>query len=176
MDQKAVVKLIFLDLKGDGLLHLPPPHPPFKISKKIVSQSSPFLGELYETSRGVYLSRSDDPVAVMILLKIFHGVDPQVPVELITPVNVARIAALSLKWKCTQNLGTYPSLWLSILEKRGGGEHEPWIYWLKIGKAFGTEDIINSIVVKHGSTMWRDSGYDELESLKFAVHNEIIGM
>ena len=172
----AVQPTVSLDPHGNGIIQLPPPHPRYQVSTQTLCLASPFLAELYTTANFVRTSEDDDPKAVIILLKIFHFIDPDISEELITPKNVAMIARLCEKWKCEKALGPYPKMWLSILEKNYPEKREPWQLWLRIGKAFGRRDIVESITAETARSVWKTNGFEELEALKSSgMDAQVIG-
>ena len=168
---------VVLDPKGDGLLYLPcPTNAAFRISIKVLSGASSALAELYKFGSTAFLTDVDDAKAVDAILKILHFIDPRIPEESITPQNVARIAKLSLEWKCNRALGSYPRLWLSALHSsRATDAYEPWKSWLMIARAFSDDELTDCIVNQHVGSMWRETGYNELEALRLCLNQRIVG-
>lgn len=175
MESRSAVKPFPLAAKGDGLLHLPAPYPTFLIKKHTLGLVSPFLSELYAVSNHVFVSKKDDPEAVCVLAKMFHNVGIGLAAKDITLERIAGIAELSLKWKCTKSLGTYPQVWLTALAEGHDGSYEPWDSWLSIGRAFGRDDVVKSVIEKHGEKLWRSRGYVDIESMKDIIDAKIIG-
>ncbi|KAA8903101.1 hypothetical protein FN846DRAFT_1022356 [Sphaerosporella brunnea] len=171
-EQPPGLSQIVIDNNGEGLIYLS--DRVYKVSISKVSEASPILRDLFSGQTAIQLAPPDDPVAVERLLRIFH--EHSVKFSDTTPLLIARLALLCLKWKCIGNpLGYYPEAWIALLEKNLNLQdgYEPWVLWLAIAKAFGRKDITLSILNKHALSIWKCLGHDELESLRSFVPFEI---
>ena len=167
---------LYLTTDGDGGLHLPEPYPALVIRKEVMSRASPFLADLYTISNHVFVSKTDDPEAVCVLAKMFHGVDIVLEQDCITLESILRMANLMIKWKCSMILGNHHTLlWVDKLQQFDDRSYEPWNTWLSIGRAFGRPDIVGAVLEKHAVEVWRSAGHAELEDLQDLVDKSTVG-
>lgn len=168
-------KPIYLDPKGDGFVILPNSLPPIVVSMHLVSLASIVLGRQFDSWKLLRLTTNENPVAVGILLRVFHYLDPAVPPGKMTPELLADIADLCLKWQCLPTLGPYPHRWMAAASENSRCWLEPWPGWLRIGKGFGRKDITDMVIEHQVGRWWKDLGFANLENLKRVIEPRLIG-
>jgi len=166
---------VHLDVKGDGCVILPNSIPPIVVSVFLVSQASIVLRRRFDSSKRLRLTADENPVAVGILLRVFHYLDPAVPPGEMTPELLAQIANLCLEWQCLPALGPYPRRWMAAASENSSSWLEQWPGWLKIGKGFGRKDITDMVIEHQAGRWWTDLAFADLENLKEVVEPRLIG-
>ncbi|KAI5858905.1 hypothetical protein BZA05DRAFT_440519 [Tricharina praecox] len=169
-----IPNLVVLDSKGDGLVILPKPLPSIQVSVTAVSLASNVLGNKFDLENRLAIAPDDSPVAASILLRVFHFLDPAVSADNMTPELLAEIADLCLKWQCVPAVGPYTHFWVVTASEKLCDKLEPWLGWLKIGKAFAREDVAAMVIQEQAYRWWKDLGFANLDDLRRVVQPSLI--
>jgi hypothetical protein len=166
---------VYMHPKGDGIIILPNSLPPLVVSMRLVSVASTKLHSQFDSENNLRLATNENPVAVVILLRVFHFLDPSVSPGMMTPELLADIADLCGKWQCHELLGPYPHRWIAAATENSVHWLEPWPDWLKIGQGFCRKDITKMVIEREASRWWKDLGFANLENLMRVIEPRLIG-